>query len=407
MGPRMGSCVCGAVPPHSTTENLGEKGRMLLSASILLLGCSSAFADAHGNSMGCCEVKRVPGSMPKSGVYYLDTEYSGSLPDVCKNRCVYNGESGPARYCFSASSTYTAECQDSGNKTTGEELAAKVKTTQEKIESVEAEIAQAETGKAAAEDISNKIDSLDMNTFITGSRFRREDASTTYPTPEDCNDLKTSMTDLADALDEIDAPDYDPVPAASIVKMLTSLDASNLAPGCSWEEFEDLVSRWSAAKNNAEDLVERTTQLRDNKKAELNDLKGKLNALFGQMTGHCPGAESNKQCNGQPNGKPCDKNCSPEDCRRSVCCNGCCKRGNELAILGCLPKCDFPEVVAADNTSFTISDMKTNENETGIWRVVFDQGTGPDFDFDIGVANVSFNCTSFRDDRHNMRECKS
>merc|ERR1719234_18992 len=145
--------------------------------------------------------------MPKSGVYYLDTEYSGSLPDICKNSCVYNAESGPARYCFSPSSTYTAECQDSG-----EELAAKVKTTQKKIESVEAEIAQAETIKAAAEDISNKIDSLDMNTFITGSRFRRQDASTTYPTPEDCNDLKTSMTDLADALDEIDAPDYDPVP---------------------------------------------------------------------------------------------------------------------------------------------------------------------------------------------------
>merc|ERR1712192_289675 len=116
MGPRMGSCVCGAPAPHSKTQNLGEKGRMLLSASILLLGCSSAFADEHGNSMGCCEVKRVPGSMPKSGVYYLDTEYSGSLPDVCKNSCVYNGESGPAKYCFSASSTYTAECQDSGEQ---------------------------------------------------------------------------------------------------------------------------------------------------------------------------------------------------------------------------------------------------------------------------------------------------
>ena len=24
------------------------------------------------------------GSMPKSGVYYLDTEYSGSIPDFCK-----------------------------------------------------------------------------------------------------------------------------------------------------------------------------------------------------------------------------------------------------------------------------------------------------------------------------------
>merc|ERR1712172_332844 len=169
MGPRMGSCVCGAVPPHSTTRNLGEKGRMLLSASIILLGCSSAFADEHANSMGCCEVKRVPGSMPKSGVYYLDTEYTGSLPDVCKNSCVYNGESGPARYCFSASSTYTAECQDSGeqgveNETTGaslEDLTAKVKTIQKKMESVETDIEEAETTKAAAEDNSDKIDSLD------------------------------------------------------------------------------------------------------------------------------------------------------------------------------------------------------------------------------------------------------
>merc|ERR1712172_261658 len=163
MGPRMGSCVCGAVPPHSTTRNLGEKGRMLLSASILLLGCSSAFADAHANSMGRCEVKRVPGSLPKSGLYYLDTEYSGSLPDICKNSCVYNAESGPAKYCFSPSSTYTAECQDSGDVTGAslEDLTAKVKTIQEKMESVGTDIEEAETTKAAAEDNSDKIDSLD------------------------------------------------------------------------------------------------------------------------------------------------------------------------------------------------------------------------------------------------------
>merc|ERR1719239_1882483 len=178
--------------------------------------------------MGCCEVKRVPGSMPKSGVYYLDTKYNGSVPDVCKNSCVYNAESGPAKYCFSASSTYTAECQDSGE----EDLAAKVKTIQKKMESVGTDIEEAETTKAAAEDISNKIDSLDMNTFITGSRFRRQDGSTTYPSPANCNDLKSSMTDLANAID-INAPDYDPEKAANIVTILTNLDASTLSPGCS------------------------------------------------------------------------------------------------------------------------------------------------------------------------------
>jgi len=319
------------VPPYSTTQNLREKGRMLLSASIFLLGCSSAFADAHGNSMGCCEVKRVPGSMPKSGVYYLDTKYNGSVPDVCKNSCVYNAESGPAKYCFSASSTYTAQCQDSGQ----EELAAKVKTTQEKMESVEAEIAKAETTKAAAEDISNKIGSLDMNTFINGSRFKRQGASRTYPTPTNCNNLKSSMTDLANALDDTNAPHYDT--AAEIVDILTNLDASNWASGCSWEEFEDLISAWSAAKNKAEDLVTRQTDLISGLNDELNALKSDLNAIFKEMKGHCQGASSNEQCNGMDNGWPCDKECDKPDCKQpqSQCCNGCCKRGNVLAGLGC------------------------------------------------------------------------
>ena len=107
-----------------------------------------------------------------------------------------------------------------------------MKTTWEKMESVEADIAEAETTKAAAEDISDKIDSLDMNTFVTGFRFRRQDDSTTYPTPANCNDFKSSMNDLVNALDS-DAPDYDLIRAANIVTILTSLDASTLSPGCS------------------------------------------------------------------------------------------------------------------------------------------------------------------------------
>ena len=45
----------------STTQNFQEKGKMLLSAAILLLGSSSALADGHVNNMGCCEQKNVPG----------------------------------------------------------------------------------------------------------------------------------------------------------------------------------------------------------------------------------------------------------------------------------------------------------------------------------------------------------
>ena len=44
-----------------TTKNFQEKGKMLISAAILLLGCSSALADGHANNMGCCEYKLVPG----------------------------------------------------------------------------------------------------------------------------------------------------------------------------------------------------------------------------------------------------------------------------------------------------------------------------------------------------------
>ena len=222
------------------------------------------------------------------------------------------------------------------NTTSLEDLTAKVKTIQKEMESVGTDIAKAETTKAAAEDISNKIDSLDMNTFIIGSRLRRQEASTTYPTPTNCNELKSRMDELKNALDS-NALDYDPVRADSIVTMLTSLDASNLSPGCSWEEFEDLISAWSAAKENAEALVMTLTDLIDAKKNELYALKGKLNALWAEMTGHCQGTSSNEQCYGMPNGTPCTKNCTAPDCRppQSKCCHGCCKRGNELAILGC------------------------------------------------------------------------
>merc|ERR1719234_1824413 len=105
------------------TQNVQEKGKMLLSAAILLLGCSSALADGHANNMGCCEYKLVPGSMPKSGHYFLDTSYSDTVPDFCKDSCVYVKERMPgddplpegSRFCFKRSSTYTAECQDTGD----------------------------------------------------------------------------------------------------------------------------------------------------------------------------------------------------------------------------------------------------------------------------------------------------
>merc|ERR1719234_2081621 len=61
--------------------------------------------------------------MPKSGHYFLDTSYSDTVPDFCKDSCVYVKERLPgddpvpegSRFCFKPSSTYTAECQDTGD----------------------------------------------------------------------------------------------------------------------------------------------------------------------------------------------------------------------------------------------------------------------------------------------------
>merc|ERR1719234_2830938 len=122
------------------TQNFQERGKMLLSAAILLLGCSSAMADGHVNNMGCCEYKLVPGSMPKSGHYFLDTQPSDIIPDFCKDSCVYVKEKMPgddplpegSRFCFKPSSTYTAESQDTGDGSIAIDSSSVVDSTESK-----------------------------------------------------------------------------------------------------------------------------------------------------------------------------------------------------------------------------------------------------------------------------------
>jgi len=84
-----------------------KQGRMLISAFLLLSCCSSAFAG------GCCEYKHVPGSTAKSGDYVLMEQRDGSVPNFCKDGCVYKKKnSGTLEYCFKPSWTYTSECQE-------------------------------------------------------------------------------------------------------------------------------------------------------------------------------------------------------------------------------------------------------------------------------------------------------
>jgi len=285
----MGTCG-GGVQPRTTQDLNLEK--MLLLASILLLGCASAFAAGHGNAMGCCEVKRVSGSGPFSGSYYLDTDYSKAVPVSCKDSCVYMA-SGPKRYCFKPSSTYKSECQDRS----------------------------ASTGP------------------------------TTYPSPANCNELKSDMTALENALLDINAPDF-PDLAFNIFTMLKNLVASTLSPGCSSTDFKDLIDAKNAAGDNAKALVQTQTNLTRDQKAELHVLARNLTSLLDELTEHLTDATtpltnpcgsgggagmlSYLECNGKPNGTPCSKLCTAPDCRQSACCDGCCRRGNTLDITdGC------------------------------------------------------------------------
>merc|ERR1719483_973304 len=99
-------------------NNMGDHNSMGSHSSDSTMGDHNSMGDHSSmgdhNSMGCCETKRVPGTKPKSGTYYLDTEYSDAFPDFCKDSCAYIAESGPGRFCFKPSSMYTAECQDTG-----------------------------------------------------------------------------------------------------------------------------------------------------------------------------------------------------------------------------------------------------------------------------------------------------
>ena len=151
-------------------------------------------------------------------------------------------------------------------------------------EAAQAAIADAEASKAAAEDVSNQLDDLDLNTFTTSSsRFRRQDSSntaTTYPTPANCNELKTTMTDLTNAM-ESSTPDFDQ--AKDLVAILTRLDPSSLSPDCSSSDLLELEEAKDTAKDIAEAVVATQTNFISAKTNELNALVSLILALNQQI----------------------------------------------------------------------------------------------------------------------------
>ena len=149
-------------------------------------------------------------------------------------------------------------------------------------EAAQAAIADAEATKAAAKDVSNELDDLDLNTFIA-SRLRRQDSSntaTTYATPVNCDDLKTTMTDLTNAMDS-STPDFGR--AKNLVETLTSLDPSSLSPGCLTVDISELEVAKNTAKDIAEAAVATQTNFISAKRNELNALVSLILALNQQI----------------------------------------------------------------------------------------------------------------------------
>ena len=160
------------------------------------------------------------------------------------------------------------------------ELATRANAAHKAMEAAEAAIEEGEVAEAAARDLSNKLDALDMNSFIT-SQFRRQDASTIgtdNATPVNCDDLKTTMIDLTNVMD------YDPAKATDIVIILTSLDPSYLSPGCSSSDLSELNNAKNAAKDNADAVVTSQADFISAKTDELNALVLLILALNRQIS---------------------------------------------------------------------------------------------------------------------------
>ena len=144
----------------------------------------------------------------------------------------------------------------------------------------------AEATKETAKDISSTLDALDMHTFIT-NQFKRKDQSsittTAYPKPANCDDLKSTMTNLTNAVD-YSGSDYDLANAMDIVTVLASLDPKTLSPGCLFKDLSILNASRDAANAKAEDIVTTQTNLISAKNNELNALVFLIVALNRQIS---------------------------------------------------------------------------------------------------------------------------
>merc|ERR1712172_187869 len=149
----------------------------------------------------------------------------------------------------------------------------------------EAAIAAATATKAAAEDVYDKLSYIDSYlSFVTTKRFKRQGASatTTYPTPTNCNEVKSAMTDVKNLIDS-SSSDYNTARATEVAAILRSLSHTDLSPPCTSSDVAELDAAKDAAKDNAKAVVATQTNLISAKTEELNNLVAEIKSLNEQI----------------------------------------------------------------------------------------------------------------------------
>merc|ERR1711994_715453 len=138
------------------------------------------------------------------------------------------------------------------------------------------EIDAAEETLKEAEEVEDKINSLDENKVVDASTGRRK-RQAVYQSPENCDEVKTALDDLAAAMDPNSA-DYDIANGKQIIDILIMLTAADLSPACTSSDVTDLTSKKAAAKDSAESAVMAQEDLISTKTDELEALNEQITA---------------------------------------------------------------------------------------------------------------------------------
>merc|ERR1712172_270684 len=124
-------------------------------------------------------------------------------------------------------------------------------------EAAAAAITAATATKEAAASVSSDLASIDLSSFLGSRRKskRQSETTTVYPKPGQCDDIKTAMDAIANALDGTNSATYNPTKAVAIVAILKALKVTDLDPACSSSDVSELSTKKESASSKAAEVV--------------------------------------------------------------------------------------------------------------------------------------------------------